>query len=66
MSGRVLKTHEKNPSDVSAVKSTNPTKMFKTYDATSPKRTLVTKKPLRSVIKKNPRLLTKYLQGPKS
>lgn len=65
ISGRKTKTHIKKPSESVISNQSKPTKIFKTYDATSPKKTLVTKKPLNSVVKKHPRLLSKYLSGSK-
>lgn len=66
ISGKIAKTHAKKMSESTVSKTTKPLKMFKTYDATSPKKALVTKqKPLSTASKKNPRLLSKYLSSTK-
>lgn len=65
-SGKMTKSHMKKMSESTAYKATKPIKMFKTYDATSPKKSLITKqKPPSTASKKNPRLLSKYLSSTK-
>mmetsp|Transcript_29390 Transcript_29390/g.28993 ORF Transcript_29390/g.28993 Transcript_29390/m.28993 type:complete len:171 (-) Transcript_29390:39-551(-) len=60
--GKIPSTHTKKLSMIKKqVPKGKPIKLFKTYDGTTPKKALVSKKIAPTSESKNPRLLTKYL-----